>query len=168
MGDIVIEDGDIFGDGVNVTARLEALAAPGGICVATQVREDAAGRRALEVAGDDASVIANAAVVLAYFGEDIGSMIALIDRALTLNPSFARGWYLSGVLRNWAGQSDVSIEHLKAFMRFSPRARVGWALYTIGASHFLARRFDEALPKLLLAVQDDPTNQGAYRFLAAC
>ena len=67
-----------------------------------------------------------------------------------------------------AGQSDVSIEHLKAFMRFSPRARVGWALYTIGASHFLAKRFDEALPKLLLAVQDDPTNQGAYRFLAAC
>ena len=33
MGDIVVEDGDIFGDGVNVAARLEALAEPGGICV---------------------------------------------------------------------------------------------------------------------------------------
>jgi adenylate cyclase len=44
MGDIVVEDGDIFGDGVNVAARLEGLAEPGGICVSARVHEDAAGR----------------------------------------------------------------------------------------------------------------------------
>ena len=44
QGDIVVEDGDIFGDGVNVAARLEALAEPGGICVSARVREDAAGK----------------------------------------------------------------------------------------------------------------------------
>jgi class 3 adenylate cyclase len=44
VGDIVVEDGDIFGDGVNVAARLEGLAEPGGICVSARVREDAAGR----------------------------------------------------------------------------------------------------------------------------
>jgi adenylate cyclase len=44
MGDVVVEDGDIFGDGVNVAARLEALADPGGICVSARVQEDAAGR----------------------------------------------------------------------------------------------------------------------------
>jgi adenylate cyclase len=33
VGDIVVEDGDIFGDGVNVAARLEGLAEPGGICL---------------------------------------------------------------------------------------------------------------------------------------
>ena len=43
-GDIVVEDGDIFGDGVNVAARLEGLADPGGICVSARVQEDAAGR----------------------------------------------------------------------------------------------------------------------------
>src|SRR6266852_5063991 len=44
QGDIVVEDDDIFGDGVNVAARLEGLADPGGICVSARVQEDAAGR----------------------------------------------------------------------------------------------------------------------------
>ena len=44
VGDIVVEDGDIFGDGVNVAARLEGLADPGGICVSARVHEDAAGK----------------------------------------------------------------------------------------------------------------------------
>jgi class 3 adenylate cyclase len=44
VGDIVVEDGDIFGDGVNVAVRLEGLAEPGGICISARVQEDAAGK----------------------------------------------------------------------------------------------------------------------------
>ena len=66
-------------------------------------------RRALRVAGDDPGVIANAAFALASFGEDIGAMMALVDRALALNPNFARGWLVSGTLRLWAGEPDTAI-----------------------------------------------------------
>jgi adenylate cyclase len=39
LGDVIVEEGDIFGDGVNVAARLEALSEPGGICVSRTVRD---------------------------------------------------------------------------------------------------------------------------------
>jgi adenylate cyclase len=44
QGDIVVDDQDIFGDGVNVAARLEPLSAPGGFCISARVYEDMAGR----------------------------------------------------------------------------------------------------------------------------
>src|ERR1700724_486391 len=39
LGDIIIDENDIFGDGVNIAARLEGLAEPGGICVSRVVRD---------------------------------------------------------------------------------------------------------------------------------
>jgi len=125
-------------------------------------------RRALEVAGDDPGILANAAIALAYFGEDIGAAMALVDRALTFNPNFGRGWFQSGVIRIWASQPDIAVEHIEAALRLSPRARVGMSLFSIGQAHFLSRRFDEAVPKLLLAIQEDRSFPLAYRFLAAC
>jgi TolB-like protein/class 3 adenylate cyclase len=125
-------------------------------------------RRALEVAGDDPGVLANAADALAYFGEDIGAVMALADRALALNPNYARGWHVSGVVRVQAGLLDIAIEHAKASLRLSPRARVGSTFYLIGIAHFLSRRFDEAVPKLLLAIQENPSFAEPYRALAAC
>jgi TolB-like protein/class 3 adenylate cyclase len=125
-------------------------------------------RRALQVASDDPETLANAALALAYFGEDINAMIALVDRALTLNPSFARGWHISGTLRLWAGQPDLAIEHIGTSMRLSPRARVGMSFSLLGAAYLVSRRFEEAVPKLLLAIQEDPNYPPPYRSLAAC
>src|SRR5208337_1858027 len=51
LGDVIVEEGDIFGDGVNVAARLESIAEPGGICVSAAVR-DQVGER-LDVAYED-------------------------------------------------------------------------------------------------------------------
>jgi adenylate cyclase len=125
-------------------------------------------RRALQVAGHDPGCLANVAMALAGFGEDIGAMTALVDRALTLNPSYARGWYISGILNTWAGHNDLALEHLETSLRLSPRGGYGALFAMIGAALFLNRRFDEAAPKLLLAIQDQSNFPSPYRFLAAC
>jgi len=44
VGDIIIEEGDIFGDGVNIAARLEAIAEPGGICISDDTYRQVRGK----------------------------------------------------------------------------------------------------------------------------
>src|SRR5215469_10297831 len=51
QGDIIIEGDDIFGDGVNIAARLQEIAAPGGICISSRVHEDVRDR--LDTSFDD-------------------------------------------------------------------------------------------------------------------
>jgi hypothetical protein len=53
-------------------------------------------------------------------------------------------------------------------MRLSPRIRTGWVLAVIGAAHFLGQRFDEAVPKFLLAMREDASYPDVFRYLAAC
>jgi len=114
-------------------------------------------RRALRAAPDDPEVLAPSAFVLAWYGEDIDVAIGLVDRCLDLNPSFARGWYWSAVLRLFAGQPDLAIKHFEASLRLSPRDRFGAPLTGIGIALFFSRRFDEALAKLRMAVEQLPT-----------
>jgi adenylate cyclase len=125
-------------------------------------------RQALQAAQNDPSVLANAAFVLGIFNENIDTMIGLVDRALTLNPSFADGWFVSGCLRLWAGQPDLAIEHIETSLRLSPRESMGSRLSTMGMAYFFKRQFDEAASKLLLSIEDDPGFPSSYRFLAAC
>jgi tetratricopeptide (TPR) repeat protein len=109
-------------------------------------------RRALDTGGDDPEVLAYAAQVLASFGEDIGVMTALVDRALALNPNYARGWRISALLRLWADQPDLAVQHVNTALRLSPQDKVNPAFLILGAAHFFRRRFDAALPQLLRAV----------------
>ncbi len=51
VGDVIIDRGDIWGEGVNVAARLETLAEPGGLCVSGRVQEDVRGK--LDIAFED-------------------------------------------------------------------------------------------------------------------
>jgi adenylate cyclase len=125
-------------------------------------------RRALIVAGNDPGVLGAAAFALAVLGEDLPAMITLVDRALALNPNDASGWHNSGMFRCWAGQHAVAIEHLEKSLRLNPSAPPGFGLRQIGAAYFFSHRFAEAVPKLLSAIQVDPSHPLPYRCLAAC
>jgi TolB-like protein len=125
-------------------------------------------RRALRVAGSDPDVLGLVARVLGYFGEDLGAAIALIDRSLELNPSFALGWEWSGWLRLWAGQPDVAIDNFATSMRLNPLHRRAGPYLGIGMVHFFNRRFEDAAATLLLSLQEIPSWVPTYRFLASC
>ena len=89
-------------------------------------------RRALLIGPDDPDVLAPAAFVLGCFGEDIDVALGLIDHCCSLNPSCARGWFSSGVLRIFAGQPAVALEHFERLLRLSPRDRLTDYLTGIG------------------------------------
>jgi adenylate cyclase len=125
-------------------------------------------RRAIRATTNDPFVLACAAATFGYFGEDIEASIALMDRALAANPSFAYGWLRSGILRNIAGQPDMAIEHTETSLRLNPRDRVSAALSVIGSAYFFKREFDTAVAKLQASIQERPGFARAYQTLAAC
>jgi adenylate cyclase len=125
-------------------------------------------RHALSVAADDPGVLGRAAMVLGRFGEDIHAALALIDRALVLNPSFAYGWYWSGWLRLFAGDLEAAIRHFETSMRLNPRSQRGFHLAGIGLAHLVNHRFEDALAALRVSLEEVPGFTPAYRTLAAC
>jgi TolB-like protein len=102
-------------------------------------------RRAVELGRDDAVALTRGGHALAHFVGDLDGGIALLDRALVLNPNLAPAWFLGGFLRAWHGESDGAIEHIARAMRLSPldpemyRMQAGMAM-----AHLFAGRFDAA------------------------
>ncbi len=123
--------------------------------------------RALKAAGDDANVIAIAAGVLEALEPDHKAAVALVDRAIALNPGSAYVWFISGAIRVRAGETDVAIEHLETAMRLDP---VGpdWLRLTVflAMARFQQACFSEAarLSKECVQQSDHPTG---YACLAA-
>ena len=125
-------------------------------------------RRAVRCSPDDPDVLANAAVVLGSLGEDIDVAIGSIDRALALNPSFARGWVWSARLRNYVGQPDLAIKHFKTSLRLSPRDRMGTFSLPLGNAYFLKHQFEDAAAILVASLEQAPGLPVGYQLLASC
>ncbi len=103
--------------------------------------------RAAELGQDDAVALAFGGLALGYVVGDLDGSVALIDRALGLNPNLAMAWYASGTVRAFRGDDpDVAIEHLARAMRLSPLDPFLFSMQGVTAfAHFFAGRYDEAV-----------------------
>ena len=84
QGEVVSEGDDFLGDGVVIASRLESLADPGGICISGRVREDAAGKMALDVEDLGMPALKNIAQPIPVF------RVRLDEQVAKPEPSFAR------------------------------------------------------------------------------
>jgi len=91
VGDIIIDGGDIFGDGVNVAARLEGLAKPGGICVSARVQEDVRGKLDIAFADEGEQQLKNIAWPVRVYRAQLSSAASTARTALPIpdKPSIA-------------------------------------------------------------------------------
>jgi len=102
-------------------------------------------RRAVALGKNDAVALTRGGHALGHFGGELNACIALVDKALVLNPNLAAAWFLGAWQRIARGEPDVAIERFQHVMRLSPldpemiRMQAG-----LGLAHMLAGRFEMA------------------------
>lgn len=125
-------------------------------------------RHAVELGKNDAIALTRGGHALGHFGGELNGCIALVDKALVLNPNLAAAWFLGAFQRISRGEPDVAIERFQHAMRLSPldpemvRMQAGMAL-----AHLLAGRFDMALSWAEKAVRELPSFAMARSVIAA-
>ena len=86
LGDVISEDDDIFGDGVNVAARLQELAEPGGICVSGAIRDQAGDRLGVEFEDLGEQSVKNLTRPIRVFRVRLPGTAAVPPRAVAARP----------------------------------------------------------------------------------
>jgi TolB-like protein/class 3 adenylate cyclase/Tfp pilus assembly protein PilF len=125
-------------------------------------------RRAVELGGDDAVALTRGGHALGHLAGDVDGGIALIDRALALNPNLASAWFLGGYLRVCNGEPDGATGYFERAMRLSPldpemyRMQAGMAM-----AHLFAGRFDTASSWAEKAFRQLPSFLGLVGVMAA-
>ena len=103
-------------------------------------------RTAARLGPDDAVALAQAGFALAFVVGELDDGMALIDRAVTLNPNLAAAWRFSGYVRIFLGQPDLAIEPLERALRLNPLDPLIFIVQNgIVLAHFFAGRYEEAL-----------------------
>jgi adenylate cyclase len=89
VGDIIIDEGDIYGDGVNIAARVETLATPGSICLSDHAYQQIKGKLALEVSDMGEQQLKNIAEPIRIYGVRLEGITLRPSPALPDKPSVA-------------------------------------------------------------------------------
>lgn len=126
-------------------------------------------RRAAELAMDDSEVLWMAGIVVALAGGDVAGGIALIDRALQINPNSADALTYSGMARAYLGESDVALAHLERAHRLSPLDAQTYNKFLAAAfACFTAARYEESLEWTDRTLKEKADYVPAWRMRAAC
>jgi hypothetical protein len=178
VGDIIIEEGDIYGDGVNIAARLEGIAQPGGICISDDAYRHVRGK--LDVSFEDGGEqklknIARPVRVYwlrsnekSVFSGRHDDAVRRLRRVIELDPNsnFAHG-VLSAAYA-FGGEADLAIQQAQTAIRLSPRDFLNVVWHTTGAwVHLCAERFEEAVDCARRAIDWNPAFADAHGVLAA-
>ncbi len=125
--------------------------------------------RALQEAPDDVDVLSVIAFTLANGRRDLEGPIAIIDRALALNPGSSFAWYASGALRAMIGEPELSAEHVETSMRLDPLSFIRFGqLAWLGVDRFEQGRFVDAVPLLRQSIELMPNFPISRAVLLAC
>jgi TolB-like protein/tetratricopeptide (TPR) repeat protein len=123
-------------------------------------------RRAAELGKNDAVALCFGGIALAYVVGDLVDGIAMIDRALVLNPNLAAAWNFSGWARAFFGEPELAIEHLTRAMRLSPLDPIMFNMHGGTAfAQFLAGHYEEAVVWAERALRERPNYVSAMRIL---
>ena len=125
-------------------------------------------RRAASLGKDDPETLRMAGLALALLSGDLQRGIALIDRALALNPNSANAWSASGWVRAYLGDTEKAIAHLERSARLSPLDALAY-LWSVGFvfAHFMAGRYEEASAWCDKTLHEAPDYPPALRMKAA-
>ena len=117
---------------------------------------------------DDAVALSFGGLALAFVTGDCQGGVALIDRALVLNPNLASAWNASGWVRAFLGETELAIEHVVRAMRLSPLDPLMFMMHhVIGLAHFVAGNYCEASSYAAKASREQPTFVSSMRVAAA-
>ena len=92
VGDVMVRDGDLFGDGVNVAARLEGLAEPGGVCISGSVFEQIKHKLSLGFEDMGPQEVKNIVEPVSVYRLVPGSVSVAADAAAATKPSDGKRW----------------------------------------------------------------------------
>ncbi|MFO1060408.1 MAG: adenylate/guanylate cyclase domain-containing protein [Dongiaceae bacterium] len=103
------------------------------------------GRRAAALGQDDAVALSAAGYALTFVGRHFEEGIALIERALALNPNLAMAWTVGGWTRVFLGDPERALQDFATAMRFNPLGPLVFRVLAGTAfAHFTAGRYDDA------------------------
>ena len=113
--------------------------------------------RASALGGDDALALAMAGHALVVVCREYDTGVALVDKALAINPNLAAGWQSRGFASIWLGQHEAALDQFARALRLSPLDPLLFLSEVyIGMVHVFRGRYDEALSWITRALAHRP------------